>query len=400
MLALDGVRLALLALRQQPLRTALSLVGVAIGVAAVVVLTSIGEGARRFVLDEFSQFGTNILQVTPGKVETLGLPGVTGGTTHKLTLDDAHALERLAGVTVVVPTVLGQARVEAGERGRSVYVLGTTAGARELWKAELAQGAFLPDRDQGSAGVVAVLGAKLARELFPDGDALGRWVRVAGWRLRVVGVAAPRGTLLGWDFDDVAYVPVASAMAMFDRDELHEVDVAFLHSGLASDVTGRIRERLSERHDGREDFTIVTQAAMLESFDAVLSGVTLAVATLAGVSLLVGAVGVLTILWIAVGERTYEIGLQKALGATSRQVLALFLAEATAITTLGGLAGLAGGLGSVAALRFVLPGLPLTTPPEFALAALATSALVGLAAGVLPAAHAAALDPIQALRAE
>lgn len=394
----DAVRLAWGAVRGSRLRASLALLGIAIGVASVVLLTSIGEGARRFVQQEFLQFGGNVLQVSPGKVETIGVPGVVGGSTRKLTLADASSLRRIEGVTGVAPNVFGQARVEGGERGRSVYVLGTTHDALEMWRVELAQGTFLAAGESRSS--TAVLGARLARELFPAGDALGAFVRVGGWRLRVIGVAAPRGQLLGWDFDDVAYVPVATALALFDRTELHEIDVAFQHVELSDSIVAAIRSQLAERHGGREDFTVVTQSAMLEMIDGVLVALTVGVGALGAVSLVVGAVGVLTILWISVGERTEEIGLCRALGATTGDIAALFLAEATALASAGGMTGLALGLGTAALLELLWPALDLAPRIDFVLAALVMSAAVGLLAGMLPALRAARLDPVEALRSE
>jgi putative ABC transport system permease protein len=400
MRAVDGLALAFGALRAHRLRSALSMLGIAIGIAAVVLLTSIGEGTRRYIVAEFTQFGTNVLQVSPGRVETLGIPGALGGTTHKLTLDDADVVARLAGVGTVVPTSFGQARVEAANRGRSVYVIGTTREAPGVWKFEVASGDFLPAGDPRQGAPVVVLGAKLKRELFGDEQALGRTVRVADSRLRVIGVCRPRGQVLGWDMDDVAYVPVASAMRMFNRDGLDEIDVVFAHESLTERVVAGIKAALIPRHGDREDFTVMTQTAMLDVFDDVLQAVTIAVGAIGGVSLLVGAIGVLTILWIAVSERTYEIGLSKALGATSRQILSIFLVEAAVLSTLGGACGLAAGAGIAWLLGQLVRGLPLETPPEFAIAALATSALVGLVAGIAPAARAARLDPTEALRAE
>jgi putative ABC transport system permease protein len=381
------------------LRTALSMVGIGIGVAAVILLTSIGEGARRYILDQFTQFGTNILAINPGKQETLGLPGVLGGTTKKLTLDDAEALARLPGVVRAAPFVVGSARVEWGNRGRAVNVYGATSAMPEVLKFGVRQGRFLPEGDPRRGSPIAVLGPTLKRELFGEADALGEFVRIGGRRFRVVGVMEPKGQILGFDIDDTAYIPVATALSLFNLDELFEVDLLFAHAQLEDQVAASARALLTDRH-GKEDFTLTTQSQMLEVFGNVMDVVTAGVGAIAGISLLVGAIGILTVMWIAVGERTSEIGLLKAVGATARQILLVFLTESAAMATAGGAAGIAAGLAVLALLRVAVPGLPVRTPVEFVLAALAVSLATGLASGVLPARRAARLDPIVALRAE
>ncbi|HVT18677.1 MAG TPA: ABC transporter permease [Thermoanaerobaculia bacterium] len=396
----DLLRLAAGAVFGHRLRSALSMLGIAIGIASVILLTSIGEGTRRYIVGQFSQFGTNIMAVHPGKTQTTGLPGVLGGTTHKLTLDDAEALARLPGVEQVVPVAVAQARVEANGRGRSVFVYGVTPNIPGAWKFGLRRGAFWPAGDPRRGAQLAVVGPKLAGELFGEAPGLGQFIRVSGERFRVIGVLAAKGQFLGFDIDDAAYIPVASALKLFNLRELVEVDVSYSSSGMAAAVEERIRALLTRRHGGREDFTVTTQAAMLSVFDNVMNVITLSVGAIAGISLLVGAVGILTMMWIAVGERTAEIGLARAVGASRGQVQLLFLAEAAALSTIGGGAGVATGLGLAALLRLAVPGLPVETPAAFVALALGVSLATGLLSGVLPARRAAALDPVEALRAE
>jgi len=398
--ARDLVELGLSSMRSQKLRSFLSMLGVAIGIAAVILLTSIGEGTRRYLLAEFTQFGTNILQINPGKTETLGIPGLLGGTTHKLTIDDAEALRRIPGVEHSVPMTIGLARVEGNGRGRSVQIYGSSSELPALLKFDVGQGRFLPPGDPRRATSVIVLGPKLKRELFGDENALGRFVRASERRLRVIGVMKPKGRMLGFDIDDSAYVPVSTAMQMFNLDELIEIDVLFSHEGLTERVEEDVRRLLTERHSGEEDFTITTQTAMLEVFGNVMATITAAVAGIGAISLLVGAIGVLTMMWIAVNERVHEIGLMRAIGATARHVERLFLFEAVILTLLGGTAGVVIGALLAGALRLAVPGMPVHMPIGYAAAALCVSAVTGLLAGVLPARRAARLHPIEALRAE
>lgn len=395
----DLAALALGALRGHRLRTALSMLGIAIGVCAVILLTSIGEGTRLYVLEQFTQFGTNIIAINPGKQETIGIPGVLGGSTKKLTIEDAEAIARLPGVDRVAMFALGSAQVEARGRGRSVYVYGTTAALPDVLKFGVRQGSFLPEGDPRRGAAVAVLGPTLKRELFGSDNALGEIVRIGSQRFRVIGVMEPKGQILGMDIDDVAYVPVARGLKLFNLDELFEIDAIFSNAGMESSIEQAVRELLIDRH-GREDFTVTTQAQMLEVFDNVMNVVTLGVGAIGGVSLLVGTIGILTIMWIAVGERTAEIGLLKALGATRGQVQLLFLAESAALSLVGGAAGVAVGMGLARLATVAVPGLPVHTPAVFVVAALAASLLTGIASGVLPARRAAGLDPVEALRAE
>lgn len=400
MMTPEMIRLAVGALTSHRLRTALSMLGIAIGVTSVILLTSIGEGTRRYIMDQFSQFGTNILGIAPGKAETVGIPGVLGGTTRKLTIDDAMALQRIAGVDEIVAAAYGSARVEARGRGRGVFIYGVTPNIPRAWKFRVRQGSFWPEGDPHRGYQVAVLGPKLKRELFGEENALGQFVRISGTRFRVIGIMESKGQFLGFDIDDAAYIPVASSMKLFNLPELTEVHVLYAHAGLAGRVQREVKEILTRRHGGKEDFTVTTQAAMLEVFDNVMNVVTMSVGAIGGISLLVGAIGILTMMWIAVGERTSEIGLARAIGATRQQINSLFLAEAAALAGLGGVAGVLAGLGIAALLRLAVPGLPIHTPPLFVALAVAVSLATGLLSGVLPARRAAGLDPIEALRAE
>lgn len=381
------------------LRSLLTGLGIAIGIAAVILLTSIGASLNRFVLAEFSQFGTTIIAVNPGRQSTHGASIGIFGIVRPLTIEDAESLRRLPEVQAAMGLIQGNAEVESARRSRRTTVLGVGSDMPSIFSFEPAIGRFLPSDEPRAARPFAVLGREVYRELFPAGEALGEKIRIAGSRFRVLGVMERKGQILGFDMDDVVYIPTARALELFNRDGVMEIDVLYRKGASAEKVADAIGAMLEERH-GRQDFSITTQEEMLSTLGSVLDVLTFAVGALGGISLCVGAVGILTIMTIAVRERTAEVGLLRALGAQRRQILGLFLGEAVVLAALGGVTGLALGATAGQLLRLALPRLPVHTPWEFAVAALALSSLIGLIAGALPAQRAAALDPIEALRAE
>ena len=395
----DFVHLTVGAVTAHRMRSFLTALGIAVGIASVVLLTSIGEGVHRFVLQEFTQFGTNILGIAPGKTTTHGISGAVISNVRPLSMDDAKALERIPGVRAVVPVVQGNGEVEAGERARRVMILGTGPDVPDVWRMRVAVGRFLPRDDPRAARAYAVLGSKLRDELFGTASPLGEVVRIAGERYRVIGVMEEKGQFLGFDLDDTVYVPTYKALAMFNRESLMEIDLLYSEDADVDVVSEHATEILRERH-GSEDFTITTQEEMLETLGSILHILTLAVAAVGGISLVVGAVGILTIMTIAVHERTNEIGLLRAVGARRGQVLALFLGEAVLLSALGGFAGLLAGVGGAWLLGATIPGLPVHTSWGYVVLAEAVAALIGVAAGVAPARNAAVLDPVESLRAE
>ncbi len=398
MRARDLAAYTLGAVRAQHGRSLLTVIGIAIGVAAVVLLTSIGEGVHRFVLAEFTQFGTNLIAVTPGKTSTMGMSGAMVSTVRPLSLADARALEQVPDVEAVVPVVQGNAAVEGGGRSRRTMVLGAGSKVPEIWGMRPASGRFLPE-GAGSARAFAVLGSKLSAELFPGVSPLGERVRVGGEPFRVIGVMQSKGQMLGFDLDDTVFIPVERALGMFDRESLMEIDLLYDRAARSTAVAERVRELLLRRH-GSEDFTITTQDQMLEVLGSVLEVLTAVVGALGGISLAVGGIGILTIMTISVGERRREIGLLRALGAGRSQILRLFLLEALLLAVLGGLLGLGIGLGGTWLIAALVPALPARTAWDFVLLAQVTAALIGLVAGVLPALRAASLDPVTALHEE
>lgn len=399
MRTIDSARFTFASLASHRLRTFLTALGIAIGIAAVILLTSIGEGLHRFVIAEFSQFGTNIISVTPGRIQTHGASLGAVNTIRPLSIDDAIALRRAPLVQLTNPMVMGNGEVNIDGRSRRVTIYGAGPDMARAFSMRVAAGEFLPQDDMHAARAFVVLGSKVARELFGAANPLGQRLRVGGERYRVVGVMESKGQVLGFDLDDTVYIPVARALDMFNHESLMELHVIYDPTAPLAEVESGIRRILVARH-GAEDFTITPQQKMLEVFGTVLDAITFAIAAIGAISLLVGAVGILTILTIAVSERTPEIGLLRAVGATRTRILLLFLSEAALLAAIGGAAGLFIGWSIAGVLKLALPALPVQIPWLYALLAELVAVTVGILAGALPARRAALLDPLDALRGE
>ena len=376
------------------------LLAVAIGVLAVNLLTGLAEGARGFVLAEFSLLGRNTLIVLPGRKETSGgVPPLTGLAPRDLTLQDAEAIARLPAVRRVAPLQAGQLEVSIGGRRREALVLGTSREFFAIRQLRVSQGQPLPALPFAQAEAVCVIGARLRRELFGTRPALGEWLRAGDRRFRVIGLLEERGESLGMDFAELLIVPVASAQALFDREGLFRVFAEVRGPLLLDSGKREILALIRARHQGEEDVTLISQDSLLAAFDDILGALALALALagIAAISLLVAGVLIMNVTWIAVSQRTAEIGLLKALGATPRQVRGLFVGEALLLALLGALAGVLLAELLLWLARLVW-GLPLRAPFWARFGALLLAVATALLFAWLPAAQAARLPPVQALR--
>lgn len=395
----DLIKLSFKSLLAQRMRSFLTILGIGVGIASVVLLTSIGEGIQQFTLAEFTQFGTNLIGVNPGRTTTLGTSGAIINNIRPLTIEDEESLRRIPGVIDTVSLIQGNGAVEYTNKRRRTTILGVGPSAARVWNMQVVQGRFLPEDDSRAARSYVVLGSRVKQELFRESSGLGQLIRVAGERYRVIGVMESKGQMLGFDLDDAVYIPTLRAMSLFNQQSLMEIDILYQNGLQSKTVSDRIKKVLKNRH-GIEDFTITSQEQMLEVMGSVLGILTLAVGGLGAISLLVGGVGIVTIMTIAVNERTPEIGLLRALGADRRQILALFVGEAVVLAGIGGFVGLAAGAGIAWLLELFVPALPTHTPWLYAVYAEVLAAGIGLLAGVLPARNAAGLNPVEALRAE
>ena len=395
----DYHRMAGGALWRYPGRTFMMLLATAIGVAAVLVLTSLGEAARRFVSDEFQALGTNLIIIIPGRSETSGAgPGVMfGETARDLTLDDALALRRSPYIESIAPLIIGSATVSHTGLERDVTILGTTQEYRQIRQWEMAQGEFMPNVGMERTAPLCVVGSLIRDELFGGGPVIGEWLRIGDWRCRVSGVLAPQGTSMMIKVDEIVIIPVAMAQALFDSPGLFRIIVKATGRDALEGAKRDARRIITQRHYGEEDITVITQDAVVSTFDSIFGTLTRALAGIAAVSLVVAGVLIMNVMLVAVSQRTAEIGLLKALGATRRQIIMLFLTEALFLALFGGLVGLAVGYVATGVLKMLYSTLNFMPPLWAVGGAFLTSIGCGAFFGILPARRAADLDPISAL---
>lgn len=390
----EAFRVAFDALRANRLRSALTMLGVIIGVAAVVILVAIGSGAKQEVETQVEGLGSNIIIVVPGRFEFGSAPSVS-----RLTLDDVDLLGRVVGDRdrVAVSIASGET-VRLGSRQAFATVNGVNENVPNVFDRVVARGDYLSATDVDTRRRVAVLGSSIARKIFRDVDPLGRQISIAGVRFRVIGVFEKVGSTFGVDRDSEVHIPVTAAQRLFGVDRIDGLAVKAPTADDVEPLRKRLVAALQDKYSG-EEFSAVTQTQILGAVGRILGLLTLVLAAIAAISLLVGGVGVSNIMLVSVRERTREIGLRKALGARQRDILLQFLIEAVLLCVVGGVIGIALGVGAALLVSAVSP-LPVLISWWSPALAFAVSAAVGIFFGVAPARRAGRLDPVVALRTE
>ncbi|MDR2015236.1 MAG: ABC transporter permease [Azoarcus sp.] len=395
----DTLRFAVRAAFSHPLRSSLLVLAMSIGMAAVVILTALGDGMRNYIVGQFVSLGSNLIIVMPGRTETGGLKlgSFATNTPRDLTIEDANSLQRVDHVRRVAPVSAGNTEVAANGRLREVMVIGTTANYIDIRRFSISQGRFLPDEDWNRSGYVAVIGSTLQNELFGDKSPIGQMIRVGDNRLRIIGVLSPAGQGLESNTDELVIVPVATSLAIFNTNTLLHILIETIDRDTIEPVKAKLEQIIRTRHTGELDVTLITQDAVLSTFDRILSATTMGLVGIAAISLVVAGILVMNVMLVAVTQRTAEIGLLKALGASNRSIMHLFITEATLLSLMGTLSGFILGHLGAWSIRLNWPILPAWPPAWAVAAALGVALCSGLVFGVMPAQRAAALDPVLAL---
>jgi putative ABC transport system permease protein len=393
---------ALEALFANKLRSALTMLGVVIGVGSVVLLVSLGEGARKFITSQFEGLGTNLIIIQPGKTDTGGGFGPPpGGSKRKLTIGDVEAIKQQANkIAGVVGIMFGTGTIKRGNANANSSVLGADDDFINIFNFNISQGRYLNREDSLAGRRLAVLGSKVKELLFGTENAIGELIKINNSDYRVIGVVAPMGTSLGLNWDELAYIPVRAAQKLFNSDALMGIRAkASTQAGMDA-AQEEIKTILMARHGGEEDFTMMSQLDMLATMNNILNIMTLFLGAIASISMVVGGIGIMNIMLVSVTERTREIGIRRALGARRRHILLQFMAESLVLSTLGGVIGLLGAVALTLLVMAAKPDFDARIPLWIVFPAFGFSTAVGLFFGVWPAAKASRINTIDALRYE
>jgi putative ABC transport system permease protein len=410
---IESLSIAIRSLLANKLRSALTMLGIIIGVGAVITLMSVGRGAQAAITSTFEQMGTNVLSVMSTSSEEGGMMAIQyGSMTPTLTLDDAQALERIDSVTAIAAVNENIVDITAGGESKTAIIHGASSEYQEVYAYSVASGQFFSDRHVASRDTVIVLGSQVAEDLFGDDDPVGERVKVKGKRFTVIGVLEPKGgAIMGVSLDDIVVTPITTFQTkLFTQrtasgaDAVQSIALQVASAEAVDPVTEEIETLLRKRHhltgDDKNDFAIVSMEQMLGMLQQVTGIFTIVLGAIAGISLLVGSIGIMNIMLVSVTERTREIGIRKAVGAKRRDILNQFLLEAAVLSLLGGAIGIIGGwLLSFLISLIDIGGITLhsVVSPDIVILAVSVSVFIGLASGIYPAMRAARLNPIDAL---
>lgn len=398
----DVTRLSLESLFANKFRAALTMLGMGIGVFSVITLVALGEGARNYVLAEFQSLGSNFIVVQPGKIDQKGRFGPPPGAARReMTIRDVVALERRAlNLSAVSGLVLGNAEAKVEDLTNNITVFGVNDQFNRILTMDMAIGAFI-DRDEEETGRrVVVLGANVAANLFPYDYPLGRTIKLNQSEFRVIGVLASAGNKLGFNVDDLALIPTTAGMRLFNVESLFGIRARASGRSTVDDAVDEIREILKERRSGEEDFTVITQIALMDTMGSILGMLSYVLGGIAGISMLVGGIGIMNIMLVNVAERIPEIGIRRAVGARRIDILQQFLFEALVLSLLSGAVGTGAALSITHGLHLWYDGFDIRPPWWIVIAGFSLATSVGVVFGIWPARQASRVEALEALRHE
>lgn len=395
------IRTAIIALNQNKMRAALTALGVIIGVMSVILLIALGESAQAYVEREFAIMGSNVIIITPGKQETTGMFPISAGSHRKLTYEIARQIKRkVPGIIGVASNTLGLANIRYKNRQRNVLLIGTTPDFEKVRQLYTQIGRFLTEEDIERNSRVCIIGTTVKKELFGTHRALYEKISINGSKHTIVGILEERGMALGIDLGDIVIAPLPSAQRIFNVEEVMEILVGARTQEDIPRATESARRIVRSAHDNEEDFTITNQDSMLSAFSRIFSMLRLMLVGIACISLLVGGIGIMNIMLVSVRERTREVGIRMAVGATRADIGLQFLVESITLSVLGGMTGIFLGFIGSTIIRFLYPNLPIGLSMWSVITAFLFSSAVGVISGVYPALKAASVDPVEALRYE